>query len=100
MRLQTMGAVLLDSLPYLVLAIATIMLCYGYAFADGTDYASPAKDDVDQTFGEHSTVLHFVYLAEVIGVGFAWVMTKNPKVLISIPVLLLVTHYGYKAIAG
>lgn len=88
------------SLPYLYLASMFTLVMSGYSYADGTDYLSGAWTSVNTTFGESSSFMKIVYVAEVGAIAFAWVKTKSPMVLLGLPILLLATHFFFGSITA
>lgn len=65
------------------------MAAQGYAQAE--DLAKSGVTDASDTFGEGSSVMYYVMLAEFVMVVIGFIKTQNPAVLLLIPVFIVAT---------
>lgn len=78
------------------------ILISNIAFA--TSYTDPlaesVKPQVEALFGPHSTVAYCVYTAEIIFGSIACIKTKNPMVLVTLPIIVLFTNSMFSYISS
>ncbi|ENB4454584.1 conjugal transfer protein TraA [Escherichia albertii] len=82
---------------YVVAPLAFWMVSRGMAQA--TDLAAAGKADVEATFGEDSTMMYYIMMAEVILVFLLYFRNHNPATFLLIPVFIVVTKVVFSMIA-
>lgn len=82
-------------MPFLLAGICLYLLMSGESHA-ATNYLKDLKDDVGATFGRGSDIEYYLYLAEGVMAGTAYIKTKNVMVLAGLPILMVFTHWALK----
>ncbi|EHR8376834.1 conjugal transfer protein TraA [Escherichia coli] len=82
---------------YVAAPLAFWMVSRGMAQA--TDLAAAGKADVEATFGEDSTMMYYIMIAEVILVFLLYFRSHNPATFLLIPVFIVVTKVVFSMIA-
>ena len=82
---------------YVAAPLAFWMVSRGMAQA--TDLAAAGKADVEATFGEDSTMMYYIMMAEVILVFLLYFRNHNPATFLLIPVFIVVTKVVFSMIA-
>lgn len=67
--------------------------------AQATDLAAAGKADVEATFGEDSTMMYYLMMAEVVLVFLLYFRNHNPATFLLIPVFIVVTKVVFSMIA-
>ena len=92
---------LLRSWRRVMMGIVYLWLLLSQALAaDGTDYLATSKDQVVKNFGADSTLMHYIYFAEVIVALISFVKVKNPLLLTGVLVLLIIAPVLIKVALG
>lgn len=86
-------------LPYCLLGLTCLLGLVGHADASnlvggsdaGTNWFSGLDGTVDASFKEG--LMKYIYIAEFVATGIAWVKTKSPLVLLGLPILMIATHF-------
>lgn len=60
-------------------------------FAQAEDLVAPGRQDAEDSFGEKSSTMYYIMLAEVILVLLAYAKTHNPALFLLIPVFIVAT---------
>ncbi|MCU7297038.1 conjugal transfer protein TraA [Escherichia albertii] len=84
-------------MKYVAAPLAFWMVSRGMAQA--TDLAAAGKADVEATFGEDSTMMYYIMMAEVILVFLLYFRNHNPATFLLIPVFIVVTKVVFSMIA-
>jgi type IV conjugative transfer system pilin TraA len=85
-----------DTFSFLTLGVFLMMLMAGEGHADGVNHLATLKPDISATFGGTSDVPFYLYMAEAIGAGMAYIKTKNIVMLAGLPILMVFTHWALK----
>jgi len=82
--------------------LSAIGVCLtGTSLAVGTDpLAATIKPEITALFGSGSTVSYAIYVGEIILGAVGYIKSKNPMILIGVPVLVLFTHGMFSYIAS
>ncbi|WP_265494771.1 type IV conjugative transfer system pilin TraA [Providencia heimbachae] len=82
--------------------VATPLLLWMAArgVAQAEDLAKAGVGDAQDTFGEGSSVMYYVMVAEAILIFLAFMKTQNPALLLLIPVFIVGTKIVFGLIGG
>lgn len=72
-----------------------LLLASKVAQASGTDLLSSQNTTVNSTFGSGSSLVKWMYLAEIIMAIFAYVRTRSPLVFFGLVVVIIFTRIGF-----
>lgn len=82
------------SIPLLVLSWIVVICLTNSCHAEGINYLSGMKNDINATFGKGSDLPGYLYAGETLVAGFTWMKTKSPWVFVGLPLLMIFTHWG------
>lgn len=82
---------------YVAAPLALYLVAQGVAQAD--DLAAAGKQDVEDTFGQDSTMMYYFMIAEVFLVFMLYLRNHNPATFVLIPVFIVVTKVIFSMIA-
>lgn len=83
---------------YVAAPLALYLVAQGVAQAN--DLASAGKQDVQDTFGQDSTMMYYFMIAEVFLVFMLYLRNHNPATFVLIPVFIVVTKVIFSMIGG
>ncbi|EFH5539151.1 conjugal transfer protein TraA [Escherichia coli] len=83
---------------YVAAPLALYLVAQGVAQAD--DLAAAGKQDVQDTFGQDSTMMYYFMIAEVFLVFMLYLRNHNPATFVLIPVFIVVTKVIFSMIGG
>lgn len=83
---------------YVAAPLALYLVAQGVAQAE--DLAAPGKQDVQDTFGQDSTMMYYFMIAEVFLVFMLYLRNHNPATFVLIPVFIVVTKVIFSMIGG
>ncbi|TQN75481.1 UNVERIFIED_ORG: type IV conjugative transfer system pilin TraA [Citrobacter freundii] len=83
---------------YIAAPLALYLVAQGVAQAD--DLAAAGKQDVQDTFGQDSTMMYYFMIAEVFLVFMLYLRNHNPATFVLIPVFIVVTKVIFSMIGG
>jgi hypothetical protein len=70
-----------------------LMANVSYASED-LNHLKGLKDSVAATFGAGSDISYYLYLAEGLGCAYGYIKTKDIKLLLSLPILIIFTNWA------
>lgn len=76
---------------YKYVAMPMLIWMASRGFAQAEDLLASGKTDAEESFGESSTFMYLIMLAEVAVVFLAFLKTHNPAILLLIPVFIVAT---------
>lgn len=83
---------------YMAAPLALYLVAQGVAQAE--DLAAAGKQDVQDTFGQSSTMMYYFMIAEVFLVFMLYLRNHNPATFVLIPVFIVVTKVIFSMIGG
>lgn len=83
---------------YVAAPLALYLAAQGVANAN--DLAQAGKADAEATFGEGSTMMYYLMLAEVVLVIILYLRNHNPATFLLIPVFIVATKVIFSVIGG
>lgn len=81
-------------MPLLILSWIVVLFLTNTCHAEGQNYLKGMKADINATFGKESDLPGYLYAAETIVAGIAWLKTKSPWIFVGLPLLMIFTHWG------
>jgi len=82
------------------LVMISLWMNNALAFDPGSDILGAAKGDITKNFGESSTVMYAVYVAEIFAGVAAYIKSKNLFSLIGLAIVLIFTTVGFSLIGA
>jgi hypothetical protein len=76
------------------------LMITSFGFAADDPLALSIKPGITALFGTGSTVSYGIYIGEIILGAVAYIKSKNPMVLVGVPILVLFTHGMFSYISG
>lgn len=85
---------------YRLVAMPLLLWMTARGVASAEDLAKAGTKDAQDTFGDGSSVMYYVMLAEAILIFLAFMKTQNPALLLLIPVFIVGTKIVWGLIGG